>query len=110
MKKRKIPISRNMAAVCEDLRKQQIALMQMADRDNYNLHSEACKKYPPCIVCGKEGTNVRKCFFPLDYEPQIRAFGYTFSMSLCTECFAKAMEEDRVFQIIDLKELGILTK
>jgi len=108
MKKRKTLISKNMAAVCDDLRKQQLALMQMADRDNYDLQSEQCVKYPPCIVCGKEGTNVRKCFFPLDYEPQIRAFGWTFAMSLCTECFAKAMETDRVFQIINLKEIGIL--
>lgn len=106
MKKRKTLISKNMASVCEELREQQRQLMQMAEKDN--LHSEACVKYPPCICCGKEGTNVRKCFFPLDYEPQIRAFGWTFAMSLCTECFAKAMETDRVFQIINLKEIGIL--
>lgn len=108
MKKRKTLISKNMASVCEDLREQQRQLLQMADRDN--LQSEACVKYPPCIVCGKEGTNVRKCFFPLDYEAQIRAFGWTFAMSLCTDCFAKAMESDRVFQIVDLKEIGILSK
>jgi len=106
MKKRKTLISKNMASVCEDLREQQRQLLQMADRDN--LQSEACVKYPPCIVCGKDGTNVRKCFFPLDYEAQVRAFGWTFAMSLCTDCFAKAMEDDKVFQIIDLKEIGIL--
>lgn len=106
MKKRKTLISKNMASVCEDLREQQRQLLQMADRDN--LQSEVCVKYPPCIVCGKDGTNVRKCFFPLDYEAQVRAFGWTFAMSLCTDCFAKAMEDDKVFQIIDLKEIGIL--
>jgi len=108
MKKRKTLISKNMAAVCEDLREQQRQLLLMADRNN--LHSDACKKYPPCIVCGKEGTHVRKCFFPLDYEAQVRAFGWTFAMSLCTDCFAKAMEQDRIFQIINLEEIGILTK
>ena len=108
MKRRKTLISRNMAAVCEDLRHQQRELLQMAEKDN--LQSDACKKYPPCIVCGKEGTNVRKCFFPIDYEPQIRAFGWTFSMALCIDCFKKAMADDRVFQIVDLKEIGILSK
>lgn len=108
MKKRKALISRNMAAVCEDMRRQQRELLEMADKNN--LHSDACVKYPPCIVCGKEGTHVRKCFFPIDYEVQHRSFGWTFAMSLCTECFAKAMEDDRVFQIVDLKEIGILCK
>lgn len=108
MKKRKALISKNMAAVCEDMRRQQRELLEMADKNN--LHSDACVKYPPCIVCGKEGTHVRKCFFPIDYEVQHRSFGWTFAMSLCTECFAKAMEDDRVFQIVDLKEIGILCK
>lgn len=108
MKKRKTLISKNMAAVCEDMRRQQRELLEMADKNN--LHSDACVKYPPCIVCGKEGTHVRKCFFPIDYEVQHRSFGWTFAMSLCTECFAKAMEDDRVFQIVDLKEIGILCK
>lgn len=108
MKKRKILISKNMAAICESLREQQRQLMQMADKNN--LHSEACVKYPPCICCGKEGTNVRKCFFPLDYEAQIKAFGWTFALSICTECFSKAIEDDRTFQIINLKEIGILNK
>lgn len=108
MKKRKALISKNMAAVCEDMRRQQRELLEMADKNN--LHSDACVKYPPCIVCGKEGTHVRKCFFPIDYEVQHRSFGWTFAMSLCPECFAKAMEDDRVFQIIDLKEIGILCK
>lgn len=107
MKKRKTLISKNMASVCESLREQQRQLLEMADKNN--LHSEACVKYPPCIVCGKEGTHVRKCFFPLDYEAQVKAFGWTFAMSLCTDCFAKAMEQDRVFQIVDLKEIGVLT-
>lgn len=108
MKKRKTLISKNMAAVCEDMRRQQFELMMMAEKEN--LHSEACQKYPPCIVCGKEGTHVRKCFFPIDYDVQHRSFGWTFAMSLCTDCFAKAMEEDKVFQIINLEEIGILTK
>lgn len=108
MKKRKALISKNMAAVCEDMRRQQRELLEMADKNN--LHSDACVKYPPCIVCGKEGTHVRKCFFPIDYEVQHRSFGWTFAMSLCTECFAKAMEDDRVFQIVDMKEIGILCK
>lgn len=108
MKKRKALISKNMAAVCEDMRRQQRELLEMADKNN--LHSDACVKYPPCIVCGKEGTHVRKCFFPIDYEVQHRSFGWTFAMSLCTECFARAMEDDRVFQIVDLKEIGILCK
>lgn len=106
MKKRKTLISKNMATVCEALREQQRQLLQMADRNN--LQSDACVKYPPCIVCGKEGTNVRKCFFPIDYEAQVKAFGWTFALSLCTDCFAKAMEDDKVFQIVDLKEIGIL--
>lgn len=107
MKKRKTLISKNMAAVCEDLRRQQRELLMMSEKEN--LHSEACVKYPPCIVCGKEGTNVRKCFFPLDYDAQVKAFGWTFAMSLCPDCFAKAMEDDKVFQIVDLKEIGILS-
>lgn len=107
MKKRKTLISKNMASVCQELREQQRQLMQMADKNN--LHSEACVKYPPCIVCGKEGTHVRKCFFPLDYEAQVKSFGWTFAMSLCTDCFEKAMEDDRVFQIINLKEIGVLS-
>ena len=107
MKKRKNLISKNMAAVCEDMRLQQRELMMMAEKKK--LHSEVCVKYPPCIVCGKEGTNVRKCFFPLDYEAQVKAFGWTFAMSLCTDCFEKAMEQDRVFQIINLSEIGILS-
>lgn len=107
MKKRKTLISRNMAAVCEDLRRQQRELLMMADKEN--LHHEACVKYPPCICCGKEGTHVRKCFFPLDYEAQVKAFGWTFSMSLCVDCLNKAMEDDRVFQIINLSEIGILS-
>lgn len=106
MKKRKTLISKNMATVCEALREQQRQLLQMADRNN--LQSDACVKYPPCIVCGKEGTHVRKCFFPIDYEAQVKSFGWTFAMSLCTDCFAKAMEDDKVFQIVDLKEIGIL--
>ncbi len=108
MKKRKTPITKNMASVCEELREQQRQLMEMAEKDN--LHSEACVKYPPCIGCGKEGTHVRKCFFPLDYEAQIKAFGWTFAISLCTDCFKKAMENDRTFQIINLKEIGILSR
>lgn len=108
MKKRKTLISANMASVCKELREQQRQLMQMAEKDN--LHSEACVKYPPCICCGKEGTHVRKCFFPLDYEAQIKAFGWTFAISLCTDCFKKSMENDRTFQIINLKEIGILNK
>ncbi|MCQ2096808.1 MAG: hypothetical protein MJY87_02555 [Fibrobacter sp.] len=108
MKKRKTLISRNMAAVCEDLRRQQRELLQMADKDN--LQSDACVKYPPCICCGKEGTNVRKCFFPLDYEAQVRSFGWTFSMSLCVDCLNKAIDRDRVFQIVDLKEIGVYVK
>lgn len=108
MKKRKQLISKNMASVCEDLRRQQRELLQMADKKN--LHSEACVKYPPCICCGKEGTHIRKCFFPLDYEAQVKAFGWTFAMSLCTDCFAKAMEEDKVFQIVDMKEIGVYVK
>ena len=108
MKKRKQLISKNMASVCEDLRRQQRELLQMADKQN--LHSEVCVKYPPCICCGKEGTHIRKCFFPLDYEAQVKAFGWTFAMSLCTDCFAKAMEDDKVFQIVDMKEIGVYVK
>lgn len=48
MKKRKALISKNMAAVCEDMRRQQRELLEMADKNN--LHSDACVKYPPCIV------------------------------------------------------------
>lgn len=108
MKKRKQLISKNMAAICEDMRRQQRELLMMAEKEN--LHSEACEKYPPCIVCGKEGTHVRKCFFPLDYEVQQRSFGWTFAMSLCTECFQNAMAQDRVFQIVDLNEIGVYVK
>lgn len=45
MKKRKTLISKNMAAVCEDMRRQQRELLEMADKNN--LHSDACVKYPP---------------------------------------------------------------
>lgn len=106
MKKKKILISNNMVKECAELRRQRDAIM-MAD-DIKKIHSEQCRKFPPCIVCGKEGDNVRKCFFPMDWKPQMKAFGHTFAMAICPECMEKKIHEDQVFEMFDLSDLKIV--
>lgn len=106
MKKKKTPISNNLLRQCSELRRQRDAIMMASDYEK--LHSRQCEKYPPCIVCGKEGDNIRKCFFPMDWEPQMKAFGHTFAMAICPECLNKKIDEDQVFEMFHINDLKIV--
>lgn len=106
MKKKKTPITNALVKQCDELRRQRNALMMKDDFSK--LHSDQCMKYPPCIVCGKEGDNIRKCFFPMDWKPQMKTFGHTFSMAICPDCLNRKIEEDQVFEMFHLSDLSIV--
>ena len=103
MKKKKIKITNNLLKECKELRRQRDAI-RMAD-DFAKVHSEQCLNSPPCVCCGKDGDNVRKCFFPIDWKSQTKAFGHTFAIAICPECLMDRLEKDWAFEMFDFDDL-----
>lgn len=112
MKKRPIRRTPNITMLDEEYRRSlaRAQVMSKGLKDGEELHDPSCEKYPPCIICKRAGTLVRKCFFPLDYESMIKIAKSTFCIAICPSCFDKALEEDVTYQCTNLKEVGIRIK